>query len=377
MAEVGPLKLVIVSRFSERIGGAENRLYRFLEHVDSARLEVVVVFLGHGGLERDVNELGFPTYAVPAVRLRQIGKSLRTVWKLRRIMKWERPDLILNWGSKAQILTSPAASLSGYGGRVAWWQLDIPPGSLEMRLATLLPADVIACSSRLVAEAQGRQRPRRRTFVVHPGIDPPREVPDSEREAIRSSLSLPLGLPVVGTVARLQTRKRQDLLIKAIANLRDRGREAYGLIVGGDSGGWDPEYARSLHELVGALGLEDSVTFTGEVGDPTPYYRLMDVFVMTCPVEAFGNALIEAMGCGVASVAIGSAGPSEIIEDGTSGLLVAEPDTQLFADAFERLLGDDAFRERLASAGRRHQRERFSAVRMTRELEQQLLMLTL
>jgi glycosyltransferase involved in cell wall biosynthesis len=335
-------------------------------------VEPVLAFLGSGSLERAVGDLGFRTYALPPARMRQIGKAVSATRALARIVRAERPDVVLSWGRKGQMLASPAARLAGLDGQVAWFQTDLP-NSLADRWATLLPATAIACVSEYIAGAQAHLRPRRPTFVVYPGIEPPPEAASAELEKLRASLSIPAGRKVVGTVGRIEERKRQDLLVGALARLRDRGHDVQGMIVGGDAWDGDLRYEQSVRRLVQQLELEDRVTFTGHVENPAPYVQLMDVYVHTCPVEASGNALIEAMGLGIASVAVGSAGPAEIIAEGHSGLLAPRPEPELVEEAIVQLLDDDQLRRRFGEAGRQRQRELFSATHMATELEDRLL----
>jgi glycosyltransferase involved in cell wall biosynthesis len=332
----------------------------------------VVAVLGSGSLEPAVSELGFRTYVLPPARMRQIGKALRTTRALARVMRAERPKVVLSWGRKAQMIASPAARLAGLDAQVIWFQTDLP-GSPADRLATVLPASAVACVSKYVAEAQGHLRPHRPTFVVYPGMDSPPEAAPDELEELRASLSIPTGRSVIGTVGRIEERKRPDLLVTALAGLRDRGYDVQGLIVGGDAWDGDLRYVHSLHQLVRELELEDRITFTGHVKDPSTCLQLMDVYVHTCPVEASGNALIEAMGLGIASIAVGRAGPAEIIAEGKSGLLASSPDPALVEEAIGQLLDDEGMRRRFGESGRQRQRELFSASHMATELEDRLL----
>jgi glycosyltransferase involved in cell wall biosynthesis len=287
-------------------------------------------------------------------------------------MRAERPNVVLSWGRKAQILASPAARLARLDAQVIWFQTDLPGGPAD-RLATALPANAVACVSEYVAEAQGHLRPHRPTFVVYPGMDSPPQAAPDELEELRGSLSIPAGRRVIGTVGRIEERKRPDLLVTALAGLRDRGYDVQGLIVGGDAWDGDLRYVHSVHQLVRELELEDRITFTGHVEDPALYLQLMDVYVHTCPVEASGNALIEAMGLGIASVAVGRAGPAEIIAEGQSGLLASSPDPALVEEAIGQLLNDEGMRRRFGESGRQRQRELFSASHMATELEDRLL----
>lgn len=368
----GTLKVLIVAPSPDRsAGGAEGKLLRLLHQIDRSRLQTAVAFLGSGSLERASGELGFPTYALPPTRMRRIGGAVRTTRALAQVLGSERPDVVLGWNHKAQMLVSPATRLAGGGAKVTWIQTDLPRGPAH-RVATLMPASAILCVSEYVATAQARLRPHRPMFIVYPGVDPPERVPPEELEDLRTSLSIPAGRAVIGTVGRIEYRKRQDLLIRALAGLRDRERDVQGLILGGDA--WDGavEYRRELRQMIRDLGLVDRVTFTGYAENPAPYVQLMDVYVHTCPVEAFGNALAEAMAAGVASVAVGTAGPAEVIDHGHSGLLAARPDAGLVEESVERLLQDDDLRLRVAKSGQERQRELFSTQHMAAELDRRL-----
>jgi glycosyltransferase involved in cell wall biosynthesis len=74
---------------------------------------------------------------------------------------------------------------------------------------------------------------------------------------------------------------------------------------------------------------------------------------LVCPSrhEPLGNVVIEAWAAGRAVLAAAAAGPSELIAEGESGLLVPVDDVPALAGALRRLAGDPALRARLAAAG--------------------------
>jgi glycosyltransferase involved in cell wall biosynthesis len=365
------MKVLIVSPWGERLGGAEVKLWTFLRHVDRSRLEPVVAFLADGPFRVEVERLAIPAAVVATGRLRYGGRPIRTLRRLRRLLASERPDLILNWGAKPQIVTAPAVASARQRDRVVWWQTEIP-GHPVHRLATALPARAIGCSSQYVAAAQGRVRPRRATFVVHPGVDEPAPVKSEEVARLRRELALPDERTVVGTVGRLAPVKRQHHLLRALAEARRQGHDVHALIVGGDAHGFAPGYGRFLREATRALGLGEAVSFTGQVGDVTPYLELMDVFASCAPDEGFGIAIVEAMASGLPVIAVDAGGPREIVEPGLTGLLVDATDQDPLARAIADLSADPELRRRLGAAARERFAERFTASRMARELEQRL-----
>jgi glycosyltransferase involved in cell wall biosynthesis len=365
------ISVLVTVPWARRAGGAENMLWTFLRKVDRSRVEPMIVFFEHGPFENEVNALGIRTAVIPAGRLRELGRAASVVRALRATIRTEQPDLILNWSAKTQLYGSSAATTAAMRDRVLWWQHGIPQGQWLDRVSTALPTRAIGCSSRAASEAQGFVKPHRPTFVVRPGIDPPSFGSLGGAE-LRKSLGLPTDRPIVGVIGRLEPGKGQDLLLRALAHLHRSGHKIHGLIVGGDAFGTSPHYEPYLHDLSVDLDLCERVTFTGQVADPSPYLRAMDVFVSTSVREPFGLVLLEAMAVGLPIVASDSGGPSEIIESGRSGILVAEPTEEPFATAIESLVVDPELRSRFGEAGRERFRRSFTAERMARELEDRL-----
>jgi glycosyltransferase involved in cell wall biosynthesis len=362
------MKLLVTVPWGERLGGAEAMLWSFLRHLDRERFEPTVIFFEDGGFPQDVASLGIAASVMETGRLRE-GRSLgRSVRSLAAEMRRLRPNVVLNWVAKAQIYGGAAARVAGLSDRVVWWQHGVTTGHWMDRAATALPARAVGCSSSVAARAQAALRPRRPAFVVHPGVEP--SLNGSGPGA--AWLDIPAGRTVVGIVGRLQPWKGQHRLLDALALLRRRELDVHGLIVGGDAYGLSPEYASGLRELVTGLGLEDRVTMTGQVPDVSPYVRAMDVLVSASVNEPFGIVLVEGMAEGVPVVAVGDAGPRDIVEDGRTGVLVPSPAPELLAEALEPLVRDPERRLRLGEAGRARFLENFTAEAMAASIERRL-----
>jgi glycosyltransferase involved in cell wall biosynthesis len=365
------MKLVVTVPLAERLGGAENMLFTFLRHVDRHRIDPLVVFLERGSFEREVADLGIKTVVLQAGRLRHPWAAARAVVSLARIFRRERPALILNWMAKSQLYAAPAAMLAGIHDRVVWWQHGVSEGHWLDRLATLLPARAVGCSSDAAARAQRRLRPRRATVVVHPGVDNPGLRSGTAAE-VRRRLSIPDQATVLGIVGRLQPWKGQHHFVRALAALRDRGRDVWGLVVGGNAYDLSPGYEEQIHRLAQRLGIDRWILFTGQVDDARPYIEAMDVLINASKPEPFGLVLVEAMALGVPVVAVDAGGPAEIIEPGRSGLLVSHDLPHSLVGALVRLVDDSDLRDRLAAGGRERYAAVFTGKRMTASLQDQL-----
>lgn len=366
------MRLLVTVPWSQRLGGAEAMLWNFLRHLDTHQFETTVAFYEDGSFASDVADLpGITTAVIPTGRLREPSAARRAVARIAALMRAQQPDVIVSWAAKAHLYTACAASVAGMGNRSVWWQHAIPDGHWIERLATACPARAVGCSSRASAAAQRALRPHREVFVVNPGIDA-----DIVDPVPREVLGVSAGSTVVGIVGRLQPWKGQHRLLEAIAELRRRGRDVHGLIVGGDAYGLSPEYAPYLERRVTELGLGEHVTMTGHVPDPKPYVAAMDVLVNASVGEPFGITLIEGLSQAVPVVAVGDGGARDIVDHGETGLLIARADAGLLASALEELLADPDRRRRFGRAGREQFVGRFTAAAMTARLEAQLALLS-
>ena len=148
-------------------------LWTFLRQADRSRIRTLVVFFQEGPFRAAISALRIPAVLLPAGRLRHVRTAATVVRSLADLLRRERPDLVLNWTAEAQVYGATAAILARMADRVVWWQHGIADGHWLDRLATLLPARAVACSSGHSADAQRDQWPRRRTIIVYPGIDVP------------------------------------------------------------------------------------------------------------------------------------------------------------------------------------------------------------
>jgi glycosyltransferase involved in cell wall biosynthesis len=145
------------------------------------------------------------------------------------------------------------------------------------------------------------------------------------------------------TLARLSSEKRIDLLIRAFA------------LIAGDFPGWELEVygdgplRASLARLVGELA-PGRVRLRGFVDGAYTVLGGADLFVSSSWVEGFGNAIWEALACGVPVVALDCGAPvRSLVRDGVDGLIVRAGGAAALAAALASLMGDGAARKALAA----------------------------
>jgi L-malate glycosyltransferase len=99
-----------------------------------------------------------------------------------------------------------------------------------------------------------------------------------------------------------------------------------------------------MEELVMELGLQDNVIFTGKRDDLPELLAISDIMFHLSEKEAFGLVLLEALACGLPSVATDVGGIPEVIEDGFNGFLVQVGDICAATEKVLLLLKDDNLR---------------------------------
>lgn len=138
--------------------------------------------------------------------------------------------------------------------------------------------------------------------------------------------------PVIIGVGRLELQKDFHSLIHALAKVRER-YPARLMILGEGS------LRASLEELIQTLRLSECVALPGFVDNPYAYMAQASIFVLSSLFEGFGNVLGEAMAAGTPVVSTDcQSGPSEILEGGAFGKLVAVGDTDAMSEAILQTL---------------------------------------
>ena len=120
------------------------------------------------------------------------------------------------------------------------------------------------------------------------------------------------------------------------------------------------------------LKLENSVKLIGNVDNPLKYFSRADIFALSSIVEGLPNALVEAMMCGCAVVAVANEGVQEYITHNESGFLSPIGNVDAMIKNIQYLLDNPGERVRIAETG--HERiNKFSWEKSAKQLEKILI----
>lgn len=210
-----------------------------------------------------------------------------------------------------------------------------------------------------------------RIIVIHPGVDSTAFHSDqSSRSAIRTRYNLKQSF-ILLTVGRLQRRKGQDMVIRALPNIKERIPNVAYMIVGSGEDTY-------LRDLAAALGVAERVVFVGPIRDDerAAYYSACDVFVMPNrqideDIEGFGMVFLEAAAAAKPVIGGVSGGTGEAIQNGTTGLRVDGENVEAISEAIMDLASNTDRAIAMGANGRKWVDSEFrwdSVVERTRQL---------
>lgn len=268
-----------------------------------------------------------------------------------RLARWVRADLVHSLAS-----TGPARWVGGPPRVTTVHDLHyaVAPeahfGVRGLAMRILVPAAVRA-SVRVIADSQSTKddvvreigTDPRAIDVVHLATTLPQTAPTPERE-LRDRLGLG-DRPLLLSMAAKRPHKNVEGLIDALAGIPSERRPL--LVVPG----YATEHEATLLERASRLGVADDVRFPGWLPgtDVEGLWRACAAHVFPSFYEGFGLPVLEAMARGVPGACSDRASMPEVAGD--AALLFDPGDPAAIRGAIERLLDDDALRERLRAAG--------------------------
>ncbi len=341
-----------------RIGGAESYARSLSVQLGERGWLSVLCFL------KEPPESVRSYLQLPNVRIEVIEDSWRTRWRavtgMRRILRKYRPEILhlhftgfigpYPWlaklcSVKQVFFTDHSSQPEGYViGRAAFWKRRLA------RLVNLPMTQIITVSEYGYRCVAGRDLvPAERIEMVYNSADLSRASNSRGSAAeFRSEHSIPENRTLVTQVSWIIPEKGIADLLAAARLVISENPNVHFAFVG--EGAYRELYTRQAAEL----GLEDHVTWTGQVDDPMAegVYAAADV---VCQVsrweEVFGYVIAEAMSCSKPLVATRVGGIPELVQDGRTGFVVDRGEVRAIADRILELAADGELRERMGRAG--------------------------
>lgn len=180
--------------------------------------------------------------------------------------------------------------------------------------------------------------PPEKVAVFQYGLD---EEPFWEKVASGTDIKRPRGKKVIIFPARLVFVKGVNILIDALATLKQARSDWVCWIVG------DGDQRAELEEQTRRLGLRQEVAFLGSRSDVPALLSQSDIFVHCCLQDNQPFSVMEAQMAGLPVLVSSAAGLPEMVEHGVTGLISPVGDAVTLFQQLRQLLEDDEYRTRL------------------------------
>jgi glycosyltransferase involved in cell wall biosynthesis len=353
------------------IGGTERQFVHVANGLDVSRFDVEIACLHRAGplLQSLRAEIPVHLYAARGGFYRR--RSILNQLRLARDIRTRRMDIIHSYGWYPNVFAIPPARLAFRPITIASIRdtgVYLTPSKVRaLKLACALADCVLANSSAGRDWLLEQKVKEEKIEVIRNGIIVPRLIGRSDGGGIRKEYGIPAETKLCACIGRAISGKGMDFYLRAARILLDEGRDVRFLVIGAVS--VEKSYKSEMEELARKLNLEGSVIFTGQREDVDDILRDVDIVVHPSLSEGLSNVILEAMAAALPVVATRVGGTPELVQDGTTGLLVPPGNAFNLAQAIARLLDDPALARGFGDAGRHRIVQEFSIDRMLRQTE--------
>lgn len=315
-----------IVHIAQSAGGVAEYLYMLLKNWKNDEYENILIVSEdyQTQLER-FNPFVKQIYIVPMIRDICFKSDINAVFKVRKILKKENPDIVYLHSSKAGAIGRLALLLDFktkilYNAHGWYFNAQISPKKKNLfamveRIFALKTDKIINISkSEYDSALKLKIAPKKKMCVIENGIDFEKfKKIDKYRENTRKKYGYGQQDIVIGVVGRLTEQKDPLTMIKAFDLVNKKTKNTKLMYVG--SGELEEEVLNIARERK----IENNVVITGWVNNVQEYIPAFDIAVLPSKWEGFGLVLIEYMACDKTIVASNIGGISNIIEDGVNG----------------------------------------------------------
>ncbi|WP_081785945.1 glycosyltransferase family 4 protein [Halomonas sp. BC04] len=344
---------IVISSLSQ--GGAERVVKNISDGFLQKGLSVEVVTLTP--LKKDFYTLrdGVARHDLGEVKpsrskLDSVLNNFILLYRLRRSLKKSRPDILLSFMPRANIYSIMASFF--LNTPIVISERNNPEKNEPVFLWRCLRRFFYPYASHIVSLCQGvdahfNYMPSKKRSIINPSLSESFPFCDNPGQGGKSKTVVAMG--------RLVPQKGFDLLIEAFyeISLKNPGwcLEIYG----------EGSEKDKLIAMIAELEMEERVLLKGLTDQPYEMLKEASIFVFSSRWEGFGNALVEAMGCGVPVISYDcDYGPREIIVDGSTGLLAKASDVADLSEKIQEIIDNPDLASKMAKLAVEDVKDRFS-----------------
>lgn len=397
------MKIVrVIARLN--VGGPAKHVVWLTKGLQTAGYKIVLVAgtvpPGEDDMSYFADEMGVTPVLIPEMSREISARDASAVWKLFKLFRRERPDIIhthtakagtvgrlagflYRWLTPATLIARPRPChfVHTYHGHIFHGYYGPRKTRLFLLIEKILARLV---TDRIVVLSEQQRREineefgvgRAEQFAVIPlGLDTGSFTSPGNDQKVRKELGVTADDLLVGIVGRLTEIKNHELFLRAAAEFKESGKQATRVrfvIIG------DGALRPMLEQQAATIGLKDDVVFTGSRRDLEQVYPALDIVALTSKNEGTPLTLIEAMASGRAVISTAVGGVVDLLgkpvetEEGFTicerGIRVPPNDASAFAAGLRRLATDLELRGQLGERGWQYVVNNYSTERLVKDI---------
>ena len=315
---------VILPLVGDSVGGSHWSVIELYKELIKAKVDVLIVIHQADGRlavflkEKNIDFVVFPLRKLagesPAIFKIFLG-IITNFYKIYMFVKRHKVQIVHGNDLRINLTWSLPVKLARK--KFIWHQRTILSSSLLWRAIPCLCDYFIAISNTVMSTAPKNINPVKKNTITNPFDTTCVYDHEISNQWLKKKYKVGLKYRLIGYVGRLQSYKNISFLIKAVDILIRSDVRDVKLFIVGDG---PSVYVDELKQLVADLKIEKHIVFTGFISNPLKVIAGLDVLVAPSTIDAFGRTLIEAMLQNTPTIAANSAGHTEIISNGFTGL---------------------------------------------------------
>lgn len=291
----------------------------------SSEYEVVAISSPGKALDTIERKEEVRTISIPMERRISIMKDLKSLWKLWRTFRLEKPQIVHSMTPKAGLLSMVSSFLAGVPVRIHTFTGLIWPTESGIKRRVLMATDWITClcATHVIPEGEGVKNDLLNHNITKKpirvlgygnvkGVDLDYFNPkDFDSQAIS-------GIFTFVYVGRLVSDKGINELVSVFDRLHNMNSDTRLLLVGSYENDLDPLLPITIKRIEEGNGIQ----MFNRQDDVRPFYAQANALVFPSYREGFPNVVIEAGAMGLPSIVTDINGSREIIIDGKNGIII-------------------------------------------------------
>jgi glycosyltransferase involved in cell wall biosynthesis len=345
--------------------------------------EVYESYLVTGNIESNESSMDYyadkygikPIYVNSMSREIRLFKDLKAFFKIYKIIKKIKPDIVHTHTAKAGIL-----------GRLAAWMANVHVifhtfhgnvfngyfGKIKTMYFILIEKLLAKLSTKIIAISQQQKKElinlgitkEDKITVINLGFQFENVIPDEkDRNKFREEYFVPNDAKLIGIVGRIVPIKNHKLFLDIAKQVISKYSNVYFAIIG------DGELRDDIEKEIIALNLNKRVFITGFIKNLKSIYADLDIVLLTSNNEGTPVALIEAMACKKLVMSTRVGGVEDFIENGVDGFYFPKERYESFTSEIDNWMNNEEKYDQMKSDAQKKAIEKFSYVHLINNME--------